>query len=134
MLSLLVRCFPKARTPRWAISRQPHVGELPPGEGLGTAPTQQLDPLNELTSFLLSYFLSIFLPLFLSFCHLSIYLLPFYLSISGFLNVYITYLYILFYLFYLLSFQGCTLDIWRFPGQRSNWSCSCQLTSEPQQH
>ena len=30
-------------------------------------------------------------------------------------------------------FYGCTCGIWKFPGQGSNWSCSCQLTPQPQQ-
>ena len=30
-------------------------------------------------------------------------------------------------------FNGCTCSIWKFPGHRSNQSCSCQSTSEPQQ-
>ena len=39
----------------------------------------------------------------------------------------------LFIFFFLLYFQGCTYDIWRFPGQRVNRSCSCQPTPQPQQ-
>ena len=38
--------------------------------------------------------------------------------------------------FFFLSFclfQGHTHSIWRFPGQGSNWSCSCWPTPEPQQ-
>ena len=31
-------------------------------------------------------------------------------------------------------FQGRTLSIWRFPGQGSNQSYSCQSTPQPQQH
>ena len=29
------------------------------------------------------------------------------------------------FFFNFLSFQGCTHGIWKFPGQGSNWSCSC---------
>ena len=40
------------------------------------------------------------------------------------------------YFFYLLffAFQGSTCSIWRFPGEGSNRSCSCQPTPQPQQH
>ena len=31
-------------------------------------------------------------------------------------------------------FNRCTCSIWRFPGQRSNQSCSCRPTPQPQQH
>ena len=33
----------------------------------------------------------------------------------------------------ILSFQGHTHSLWGFPGWESNWSCSCQLTPQPQQ-
>ena len=36
-------------------------------------------------------------------------------------------------LFLFLSFQGCTCDIWRFPGQESKKSCSCRPILQPQQ-
>ena len=36
-------------------------------------------------------------------------------------------------LIYLLAFWGRNNSIWRFPGQRSNWSYSCQPTSQPLQ-
>ena len=32
-----------------------------------------------------------------------------------------------------VSFQGHTHSIWRFSGQRSNWSCCCRPIPEPQQ-
>ena len=35
-------------------------------------------------------------------------------------------------LFYFI-FKGHTRDIWKFPGQGSNRSCSCQPTPQPQQ-
>ena len=35
--------------------------------------------------------------------------------------------------FFSLSFEGCTHSIWRFPGQKSNWSCCHRPTPEPQQ-
>ena len=35
---------------------------------------------------------------------------------------------------FLLSLQGCTCTIWRFPGQGSNWSCSHWPTPQPQQY
>ena len=34
---------------------------------------------------------------------------------------------------YFLSFYGCTRGIWKFPGQGSNWSCSCPPTPQIQQ-
>ena len=34
----------------------------------------------------------------------------------------------------ILFFNGCTCDIWKFPGQGSNWSCSCRPAPQPQQH
>ena len=37
------------------------------------------------------------------------------------------------FLFPLLSFQGCTLSTWRFPGYMSNWSYSHQPMPQPQQ-
>ena len=39
----------------------------------------------------------------------------------------------LFVCLFVLSFQGRTCSIWRFPGQGSNWSCSCCSTPKPQQ-
>ena len=33
--------------------------------------------------------------------------------------------------YYFFYFQGCTCGIWKFPGQGSNWRCSCQAA--PQQ-
>ena len=30
-------------------------------------------------------------------------------------------------------FKDCTLSIWTFPGQESNWSCSCRPTPQPLQ-
>ena len=42
---------------------------------------------------------------------------------------------ILFYfIFYLLSFQGHTRGVWKFPGQGSNPSCYCWPAPQPQQH
>ena len=35
--------------------------------------------------------------------------------------------------FFFFLFQGCTCGIWKFPGQGSNQSCSCQPTPLPQQ-
>ena len=35
--------------------------------------------------------------------------------------------------FFFLSFWGCPCCIWKFPGQGSNRSCSCQLKPQPQQ-
>ena len=40
----------------------------------------------------------------------------------------------LIFIFCLLSFQGCTCGIWRFPCWGSNRSCSCRPTPQPQQH
>ena len=40
------------------------------------------------------------------------------------------------FFFFFLSFcpfQGCTHDTWRFPGQGSNQSCSCQPRPQPRQ-
>ena len=34
---------------------------------------------------------------------------------------------------FVLSFQGQICGMWKFPGQRSNRSCSCQPTPQPQQ-
>ena len=31
-------------------------------------------------------------------------------------------------------FKGGTYDIWKFPGEGSNWSCSCQPSPQPRQH
>ena len=39
-----------------------------------------------------------------------------------------------FCLFVFWSFQDCTHSIWRFPGQGSNGSSSCQPEPQPQQH
>ena len=36
-------------------------------------------------------------------------------------------------LFCFLGASMCTCDIWRFPGQGQNQSCSCQPTQQPQQ-
>ena len=36
-------------------------------------------------------------------------------------------------LFFFSAFQGCTLGIWKFSGQESNWSHSCQSTPQPRQ-
>ena len=38
-----------------------------------------------------------------------------------------------FFFFFFCLFQVCTCDIWRFPGQGSNWSCSSWPTPQPQQ-
>ena len=35
---------------------------------------------------------------------------------------------------YSFSYQSHICNIWKFPGQRSNWSCSYQPTPQPQQH
>ena len=40
---------------------------------------------------------------------------------------------IIVFLFVCLPFQGCTCNIWRFPGQGSNRSCSHQAKPQPQQ-
>ena len=29
------------------------------------------------------------------------------------------------------SFYGCNCHLWRFPGQESNWSCSCRPVPQP---
>ena len=43
--------------------------------------------------------------------------------------------YLSIYLFiYLLSFLGLHPGVWKFPGQGSNWSCSCWPVPQPQQH
>ena len=39
-----------------------------------------------------------------------------------------------FFFFSFVFFEGFTHSIWRFPGQGSNGSCSCQTMPEPQQH
>ena len=39
----------------------------------------------------------------------------------------------LFFFLNFFSFQGQTCSIWKFPGEESNWSCSCQPTAQPQQ-
>jgi len=36
-------------------------------------------------------------------------------------------------LFFLFFFHDLTCGIWKFPGQGSNWSCSCQPTPQRQQ-
>ena len=36
--------------------------------------------------------------------------------------------------FFFFAFQGCTSSIWRFPGERSNWSCCHWPMPQPQQH
>ena len=38
-----------------------------------------------------------------------------------------------FFCFFFLSFQNYTLSMWKFPGEGSNRSYSCQLTPQPQQ-
>ena len=40
----------------------------------------------------------------------------------------------IFKILFIFSFYGCTCDIWKFLGQRSDWSCSCPPTPQPQQH
>ena len=47
------------------------------------------------------------------------------LWLLGFLKLFFIYFYF---------FQGCTRGIWKFPGQRSNWSFTCWPTPQPQQH
>ena len=42
-------------------------------------------------------------------------------------------LFCFFCLFFVLAFQGHPQSIWRFPGQGSNWSCSCWPMPQPQQ-
>ena len=37
------------------------------------------------------------------------------------------------FFFFFFSFYGRTQGIWKFPGQESNWSYSCQPTTQPQQ-
>ena len=37
------------------------------------------------------------------------------------------------FIFIFMLFGGYTCGIWKFPGQESNWSCSCQPTPQPQQ-
>ena len=39
----------------------------------------------------------------------------------------------IFFIFIFNFFQSHTCSIWRFPGQGSNWSCTCQPTPQPQQ-
>ena len=34
--------------------------------------------------------------------------------------------------FFFFFFKCCSQGIWKFPDQGSNWSCSCQPTSQPQ--
>ena len=41
-------------------------------------------------------------------------------------------LFFFYFFFFFLSFQGCTLSMWKFPGQGSNWSCSCRPTPQLQ--
>ena len=36
--------------------------------------------------------------------------------------------------FFFFSFQGCTHDIWKFPGQGLNWSYSGRPMPQPQPH
>lgn len=31
-------------------------------------------------------------------------------------------------------FFGCSFNIWKFPGQRMNWSCRCQPMPQPKEH
>ena len=38
------------------------------------------------------------------------------------------------FFFFFWSFQGCTLNVWRFPSWGSNWSRSCRPSPQPQQH
>ena len=46
----------------------------------------------------------------------------------------ILFLALFFFFFFFLSFQSHTWGTWKFPGQGSNRSCSCQPTPESQQH
>ena len=43
------------------------------------------------------------------------------------------YIYMGFFFFFYFLFQGCHCGMWEFPGQRLNWSCSCQPTQKPHQ-
>ena len=44
--------------------------------------------------------------------------------------LYFSNYYLFYFIFSLFIFQGCTCGIWRFPGQGSNQSCSCQPTPQ----
>ena len=49
------------------------------------------------------------------------------------MSIYI-YRQIFFFFFFFLSLQGCISSMWKFPGEGSNQSCSCQTPPQPQQH
>ena len=57
------------------------------------------------------------------------------ISFSSFLANFDSSLYCLklFFFFFLLSFEGRTCGIWKFPAYGSNWSCCYWPTQEPQQ-
>ena len=38
------------------------------------------------------------------------------------------------FIIFIIFFNSHTCGIWKFLGQGSNWSCSCRLTPQPQQH
>ena len=64
--------------------------------------------------------------------YLGHYHLVFLLTMFGSIATILLFVsYFFFFLFVCFTFQGCTSSIWRFPGQRSNQSCSCQPTPQP---
>ena len=52
-----------------------------------------------------------------------IYFLRFFCHKFSFLFVFGFFLFVCLFVF---VFQGCTCGIWKFPGQRLKWSCSCR--------
>ena len=54
--------------------------------------------------------------------------------VSGFYFIFYFRFYLFIYLFIYFSLQCYTRDIWRFPGQGLNQSCSCHPAPQPQQH
>ena len=64
----------------------------------------------------------------------SLYLLFFqlFVSVTTLQHKFLSIILFFFFLFGLWSFEDHTHGIWRFPGQVSNWSYSCQPPPQPQ--